>query len=63
MFSAAEFRKFASEAIEAARNAPSDNKRKHHLDMARMWTKAAAQMDGGSVVPSFAEEPARESSS
>lgn len=59
MFSTAEFRQFAQEAISAARHAVSDDRRKHHLDMARMWTKAAAQMDGGRVIPTFPGEEAR----
>jgi hypothetical protein len=60
MFSASELRQFATEAIEAAEKAKIDSLRKHYLDMAKMWSKAAAQMDGGSVVPNFPGEDARD---
>jgi polyhydroxyalkanoate synthesis regulator phasin len=38
-----EFRKFADECMKAAREAKTDVERKAFLDMARAWTKAAAQ--------------------
>jgi hypothetical protein len=60
MFSAHEMRQFAAESIEAAEKARTDELRKHHLDMAKMWTKVAAQMDGGRVIPLFPGEEARE---
>ena len=49
MFSASEFRKFAAESLDAARAAESDEKRKHYLDMAKMWTLAAAELDSGTI--------------
>jgi hypothetical protein len=49
MFNASEFRKFAGESLDAARAAESDEKRKHYLDMAKMWTLAAAELDGGTI--------------
>jgi hypothetical protein len=57
MFTASEFRQFANEAIEAARNASSEQRRKHHLDMAKLWTTAAALLDGDGMMPKFDDQP------
>ena len=56
MFSAAEFRQFAEEAIASARAASDEAERKHFLDMARMWATAAANMDGSMLVPPSPEK-------
>jgi hypothetical protein len=39
-----ELRKFAEECMQAARNAKTEAERRAFLDMARAWTKAAAQL-------------------
>ena len=44
-----EFRQFADECLQAAREAKTDAERKAFLDMAKAWTKAAAQLTGGEV--------------
>jgi hypothetical protein len=45
-----EFRKFAEECMRSARDAKSDAERKVFLDMAKAWTKAAAQLTDGEAV-------------
>ncbi len=45
VFSAAEFRDYAQECMEWARAAHTDAARKNFLDMAKMWTLAATQID------------------
>jgi hypothetical protein len=42
-----EYRQFANEAIESARTATSEDVRKQFLEMARIWTTAAQQLDDG----------------
>jgi hypothetical protein len=59
MFTASDYRKYASECVEAARKSKSDQRREHYLDMARMWTVAAARLNGGDMLPQLAEETAR----
>ena len=53
MFAASDFRRYANEAIEAARHASSEARRKHYLDMARLWTAAASETDGDGMIPKF----------
>jgi hypothetical protein len=45
-----EFRQFAEECMQAARDAKTDAERKAFLDIAKSWTKAAAQMTNGEAV-------------
>ena len=40
-----EFRQYANECIESAKTATSDRARKQFLDLAKLWTQAAQQMD------------------
>jgi hypothetical protein len=44
-----EYRHFAEECLRWARDAETDEERKAFLDMARTWTKAAAQASGEAV--------------
>jgi hypothetical protein len=44
-----EYRQFADECMQAARNAKTEAERKAFLDMARTWTKVAADLTGGEV--------------
>ena len=54
MTTAAEFREYARECIESARDATSDPERLQFLDIAKLWLKAAARADAGTVVASQA---------
>jgi hypothetical protein len=49
-----EFRKFAEECMLAAREAKTDAERKAFLDIAKSWTKAAAQMTNGEAIAPLA---------
>jgi hypothetical protein len=51
MGSATEYRHFAEECFRWARDAKTDEEQKTFLDMARTWTQAAAQRDGGAMTP------------
>jgi hypothetical protein len=44
-----EYRHFAEECLRWARDAETNEERKAFLDMARTWTKAAAQASGEAV--------------
>jgi hypothetical protein len=46
-----EYRQYAEECLQSARTAPSDDARKHFLELAKMWMIAAQQMDDGVSVP------------
>jgi hypothetical protein len=41
IFNPADYQQFARECVESARRAQSDELRKHFLDLAKMWAKAA----------------------
>jgi hypothetical protein len=43
---AAEYREYARECMEAARNATTDAVRQHCLELAKLWTTAALTLDG-----------------
>ncbi len=45
MTTAAEYRKLATECVESARSAASDDIRKQFLDIAELWMQAADKMD------------------
>jgi hypothetical protein len=45
-----QYRQFADECMQAAREAKTDAERKVFLDMAKSWTKAAAQMTNGEAI-------------
>jgi hypothetical protein len=45
MATAAEFREYAQECIESARQTSSDVLRKQFLELAKLWMTAAALMD------------------
>ena len=55
MFTASEFRFFAEECLTSARAAKSDELRRHFMDLAKMWTAAAARADGGDSVSRIAQ--------
>jgi len=44
-FTGFEFRLFAEECLACAREAKTDERRRHHLAMAKMWTTAAGRLD------------------
>jgi len=45
MTTATEYRKYAQECLESAREAQSDPVRKQFLDLAKLWMTAAERMD------------------
>ena len=49
IFNPSDYRLFARECVESARRARSDELRKHFLDLAQMWTKAAADREAKSI--------------
>lgn len=55
MFTASEFRQYAEECLASARAARTDERRKHFIDMAKMWTTAAVRIDGGDSVSGIAK--------
>jgi hypothetical protein len=46
-----QYRQYANEAMESARAAITDEVRTQFLDLAKMWTTAAQQMDDGKSPP------------
>jgi hypothetical protein len=46
---AAEYRQFVKECVESARSAPSDEIRKHFLEIAKLWMQVAERMDARAV--------------
>jgi hypothetical protein len=49
VFTASEFRQYAEECLASARTATSAERRKHFVDMAKLWATAAANIEGGAV--------------
>lgn len=41
-----EFRLFVDECLACAREATTDERRRHHLAMAKMWSTAASRLEG-----------------
>jgi hypothetical protein len=50
-----EFRRYADECLNSARDAKSDAERKAFLDMARTWTQAAGRVEPGVENPAVAK--------
>ncbi len=46
-----EYRQYATECLESARTATTEEVRKHFLDLAKMWMTAAQQLDDGISIP------------
>jgi hypothetical protein len=46
-----EFRRYAGECLESAKNATDDIARTRFLELAKMWMTAASQLDAGMSVP------------
>jgi hypothetical protein len=46
-FTGSEFRLFVEECLACAREATTDERRRHHLAMAKMWSTAAGRLEGG----------------
>jgi len=44
-----EFRLFAEECVACAREATTEERRTHHLAMAKMWSTAAGRLEGDSA--------------
>jgi hypothetical protein len=53
MSTAAEFRKYAIEAMEAARKAQTENEQAQFLDLAEIWLRAATTQAGKPALPPF----------
>jgi hypothetical protein len=43
---AAEYREYARECMEDARNATTESVRQHFLELAKLWMTAALKLDG-----------------
>ena len=52
-FTGFEFRLFAQECLACAREATTDERRRHHLAMAKMWTTAAGRLDSDDSASNF----------
>jgi hypothetical protein len=50
MTTAVEYRQYAKECLESAREATSDPIRKQFLDMAKLWMLAADKLDPGHLL-------------
>jgi len=48
-----EFRLFAEECLACAREATTDERRRHYLAMAKMWTTAAGRLESGDNLVQF----------
>jgi hypothetical protein len=46
-----DFRRFAGECLESAKNATDDIARQRFLELAKLWMTAAQQLDDGISVP------------
>jgi hypothetical protein len=55
MTTAADYRQFAQECIDSARDAPSESARQQFLDLAQLWIKAAQHMDAREPPPVLGE--------
>jgi hypothetical protein len=53
---AEDYRRFADECYRSARAAKTEAERKTFLDMAKIWTKAAAKLTNGHAVSSATRE-------
>ena len=49
IFTISDYQQFAQECIESARLARSEELRKHFLDLAKMWAKAAASHQSAAI--------------
>jgi hypothetical protein len=47
MSKSSEYRQYARECIESARTATTEEVRRQFLELAKVWTTAAAQIDNG----------------
>jgi hypothetical protein len=50
-FTEFEFRLFVDECLACAREATTDERRRHHLAMAKMWSTAAGRLERDSASP------------
>ena len=55
MFAAQDYRTFAIEYVRAARKTRSDERRKHFLDMAKLWTRMAASVDDKDILKQLSQ--------
>jgi hypothetical protein len=51
MTTATEYRQYAQECMQSAREAQSDPVRKQFLDLAKLWMTAAERIDAQSALP------------
>ena len=56
MADANEYRQYATECLESARTAMTEEVRKHFLDLAKMWMTAAQQLEDGISIPPSPED-------
>jgi hypothetical protein len=63
VFTASDYRGFAEECLQSARAAKSAARRKHFMDMVKLWTEAAASLEGGDMLHQMVQTMALEQQS